>query len=133
MTLEASRISCLRCNGVELARLPLSTAEIAFFECPSCLRHYAQKAGGGLTYRWLHPTSVALYGVMFEENPLPYAERIAQHLLESSTTDEIARMTDEIELELRQPTRDVRDIIGSRATEEACRRFLAAVVAHLKR
>ena len=130
---ETAAPACLRCPGTRLARLPTPTAEVFFFECPSCLRQYAQKPNGPLTYRWLHPTSLALYGVMLKEDPVPQAERISQELLRSQSTDQVVQITNEIELELQQPTQNVRDILDSRATEETCRQFLAAVVTHLKK
>lgn len=106
---------------------------MAFFECPSCRRHFARKHGGALTYRWGHPVSLALYGVLFASDPLTEAPRIAESLRQQGRTPEaLAAFAEEIERELAQPTQQVRDILGSKASEAACRAFLAAVVRQLK-
>jgi transposase-like protein len=63
--------NCLQCSGVVLTRLPESSEEITFFECPSCHRHYAQSPGHSLTYRWSHPVSLALYCILFNREPVP--------------------------------------------------------------
>ncbi len=123
---------CLRCGTVELQRLPESTSGMAFFECPSCGRHYARAAGKALTFRWLHPISLALHPVLFFPEPRGAERKSAQALVEGRTAEEIAALADEIELELKQPTQRVRDIIGNAATEEDCRAFLAGVVRELR-
>lgn len=105
---------------------------IVFYDCPRCLRSYALKNGKTLTYRWLHPISLALYGVLFEKKPNSHAERIANDL-RRAYPDHFAHMAQEIELELRQPTQQVRDIIDNPSTEAECRAFLELVVGHLTR
>lgn len=123
---------CLRCRGVRLRPLAQSAPALAFFECPTCRRQYARKSSGSLTYRWRHPISLALYGVIFEKEPLVHAPRIATILLRDRTPDEIAWFVDEIELELKQPTQQVHLILDNAATEPKCRQFLTAVVAAMR-
>jgi len=125
-------MSCLRCATTTLRVLPESSHEMAFYECPSCLRHFARKEGGSLTYRWLHPVSVALYGVLFEREPLEHAQQIAEMLVRNRPPEKIASLVEEIELELEHPTQQVRDIIENVASEAKCRAFLAAVVHRLR-
>jgi hypothetical protein len=124
--------ACPRCGSVALRGLAESTATTAFFECPSCRRHFARKRGGALTYRWGHPVSLALYGVLFEPAPLTEAPRIAESLRQGRTPEALAAFAEEIELELAHPTQQVGDILGGKASETACRAFLAAVVRQLK-
>ena len=124
--------NCLRCPGVELRRLPESTKDIVFFECPSCQRHYAQKLGHSLTYRWGHPVTLPLYMVLFDSVPWSRAQATAEQFLKDRSRDEVARMIEEIELELHHPTQNVRDILDNRASEEKCREFLHAFVAHVR-
>jgi len=124
--------NCLRCPSTALRLLPGDpTQTIAFLQCPACLRHYAQKAGGLLPYRWGHPISLALYGVLFTTEPLTEAQRIADALRQGRTPEALALFIEEIELELAHPTQQVRDILGNTSPEAACREFLAAVVRHL--
>ena len=125
-------MSCLRCAATTLCVLPESSQEMTFFECPTCLRHFALKEGGSLTYRWLHPVSLALYGVLFKREPLEHAQRIAEMLVRNRPPERIATLVEEIELELEHPTQQVRDIIENVASEAKCRAFLAAVVHKLR-
>jgi hypothetical protein len=125
--------SCLRCSGQELTQLPDLTDEIKFFECPSCHRQYAQKPGAALTYRWLHPISIALYEFSFRTEPNGgFAPRAASSVTKGRSAEEIDRVAREIEIELKDPTQQVRDILGTKASEEACREFLTSVVTLLK-
>ena len=123
--------SCLRCAATALRKLD-SPEGVAFFECPSCHRHYAREAGGALTYRWGHPISLALYGALFDPDPLPEAPRIAEFLRKGRTAELIGEWAEEIALELAHPTQAVRDILGNPSSEAACREFLAAVVQQLQ-
>ena len=125
-------LSCLRCDTVALRALPGSGEGVSFYECPVCLRHYSQKQGGSLTYRWLNPISLALYGVLFEREPLRYVQRSTQQLLRGRTQDEVSTMVREIEQELGHPTQQVREILDNVASEEACRSFLAELVYSFK-
>ena len=124
--------NCLRCLGVELILLTESTNLIAFFECPSCHRHYAQKHGRPLVYRWLHPVSLPLYAVLFDPEPLPKAQSVAKHLAKNRSKETLNMMIDEIELELHHPTQNIRDILDNYASEEKCREFLEAFVAQIR-
>lgn len=128
----ADEVFCLRCDGAALGRLPESTAEMAFFECLRCRRHYALKRGKSLTFRWLHPISLALHPVLFFPDPAGGESKSAQVLMKGRTRWEIAAIAAEIELELTSPTQTVRDILGNAAPEEKCRDFLAGVVRELR-
>ena len=123
--------TCLRCGAAPLRRLPESTPEMDFLECPSCLRHYASRDGGALTFRWGHPVSLALYGVIFEPQPIDFAPHVAEHLARKRSPQQLAAFAREISLELETPTQVVRDILQSRASEAACRAFLRALVERL--
>jgi hypothetical protein len=125
-------VTCLRCAGVILDRAPESPTGIDFFECPACHRRYAKKPGGVLTYRWLHPVTLALYGVIFEEDPVRLAVPQAEHFLKHRLPHELLQIVEEIELELNQPTQNVRDALENRATEERYREYLRAFVAHIR-
>ena len=81
---------------------------------------------GEVTERWRGPISLALYGVMFQRNPLEHVERIAPQL---SMT---AEMLDEIEYELAHPTQRVSRILDMRADEESLRAYLRALVNRLR-
>ena len=123
---------CLRCEDTILRVLPESASEITFFECPVCLRQYARKAGGGLAYRWLHPISLVLYGVLFESHPLPRAKGVAQSLMRSEAPAALKMLIDEIEAEIERPTQCVREILDSVASESECRAFLATVAKEIR-
>lgn len=123
---------CLRCPSTALRPLSGSSPEMAFFECPSCPRQYARKGDGPLTYRWGHPISLALYGILFATDPLTEADRIADSLSKDRTPEALAMFVAEIELELEHPAQQVRDILDNRSSEAACREFLAAVVRRMK-
>lgn len=127
-----SNVSCLRCAAVTLRGLPHTGGGVSFYECPACMRHYAQKQGGALTYRWLHPISLALYCVLFEREPLGHVQRSTEQLLRGRTEEQVSSMVQEIELELGHPTQQVREIVDNVATEEACRAFLAELVCSMK-
>ena len=124
-------LNCLRCNTVVLNVLSDSSKGISFYECPSCLRNYAQKKAGSLTYRWGHPLSLALYFVLFELEPLRRVQQVAGQLIQGKTRVEIDAMVHEIKLELAHPTQQVREILDNTATEKACRAFLAELVCQL--
>ena len=120
---------CLRCQDAALGQLPEATTEIAFFECPSCHRHYAKREGRSLTYRWLHPISIALYEFSFRSEPKEgFASSAARAIAEERSTEEIKFVVSEIEADLIRPTQQVRDILGTQASEEVCRQFLSSVI-----
>jgi hypothetical protein len=125
-------VNCLRCSGIELRRLPDSTKDHTFFECPACQRQYAQSPGHSLAYRWGHPVTLPLYAVLFDSEPLSRAQATAEHFLRDRSSNELARMIEEIDLELHHPTQNVRDILDNRVSEEQCREFLQAFVAHIR-
>ena|SRR5215213_613861 len=126
-------LTCLRCPGVTLIpSLEESTDTITFLQCPSCHRPYKKRPGTPLTYRWLHPVTIALYWVIFEDEPVLRAESIAEDLVRGGPSDELLEMIEEIELELDQPTQPVRDALENRATEEKCREYLRALVSHVR-
>jgi hypothetical protein len=115
---------CLRCRTVVLLPLP-SPPGIAFYECPACQRHYALKPGKQLTFRWLNPISVALYGVIFESKPAERAKFVAELIFEQNSIAYLKAMVAEIRLELEDPTQQVRDIVGCHASDEQLREFLS--------
>ena len=120
-------LHCLRCKTVRLADAAPVAPQIAFFECPNCGRHYALKSGKQLTFRWLHPISLALYPVLFDESLSGRAAEVAAQLANGRTTKEIEMFRREILLELEEPTQQVRDILDNRASEVELREFLASV------
>jgi len=76
--------------------------------------------------------TIALYWVIFEDEPVLRAESIAEDLVRGGPSDELLEMIEEIELELDQPTQPVRDALENRATEEKCREYLRALVSHVR-
>jgi len=124
---------CLRCLGVTLIpSLDDSSDKITFLECPSCHRWYAKRPGKALTYRWLHPVTIALYWVIFDDEPVLRADSLAEDVARGGPCDEVLEMIREIELELDQPTQLVREALENHATEEKCREYLRAFVSHLR-
>jgi hypothetical protein len=124
---------CLRCTGVELVPSGPFMPEIEFFNCPVCQRNYARNPGRSLTFRWLHPISLVLYPILFDINLVGQARDLLQAGQQPPNQPEAARrMIEEIELELTQPTQQVRDIIDNPQTEEQCRQFLREYVANVR-
>jgi hypothetical protein len=124
---EASERRCLRCKTVPLTVLPGSCSEIAFFGCPECERHHALLPGKQLTFRWLHPISLVLYSVQFDESPAGREEEIARSLIRSRPVEHLEYIVREIRLELEEPTQQVRDILDCRGSESDLRAFLRSV------
>lgn len=124
---ETSHIQCLRCKTVPLTVLEASDSQIAFFECPDCRRHYALQPGKQLTFRWLHPISLALYAVQFDESPAGREEEVARSLIRGRPAEHLELIVREIRLELHEPTQQVRDILDCRASESELRTFLRSV------
>jgi len=127
---------CLRCKTVRLDVLH-SDAEIAFLACPSCQREYTRRAGGALVERWRGPLSIALYGVIFAEDAIPHAERLAEQLAQLASSWDPATLElfiSEIELELADPIQAVTEILPMAApkTEENLREFLRLVAVRLR-
>jgi hypothetical protein len=134
-----------------LVELDPKESGIRFFKCPTCHRQYARKPGQGLTFRWLHPISLALYSVIFDEQPTKtWAEKVRISVNEPPAAageqpsrsgdepavpavEELELWMNEIRLELRYPTQRVRDILGCRATEEELREYLRLYADDLER
>lgn len=127
-----SQAYCLRCKTTELVPLP-SPDGISFFECPKCHRDFARKAGGALCYRWLHPISLVLYPVILEVDPCQSCERVAEMFAEQKSSEQIKLTVQEIRLELDDPTQQVRDILGCRASEEDLRKYLRCLADRLEK
>jgi hypothetical protein len=123
---------CLRCRNIRTRYLEGWSQNITFFECPSCHRQYARDKSGTLTFRWPHPISLALNCVLFSENPIAEAPRVAKLLASKPSSLAVDAMAGEIELELEQPTQDVRNIVNNPQSEEVCRQFLADVARQLR-
>ena len=115
---------CLRCDGVELVRADEVSPEIAFYTCPRCERRYAQRPGGALTFRWLHPISLALYPTIFDAAPDKIDPLRIDKQFAHFPPEQLAAMAAEIRLELETPTQPVRDILECRAPEAELRAYL---------
>jgi len=87
--------------------------------------------GGALTYRWGHPISLALYGVMFSTRPLDSVQAVFDMLARRKPA-QVAALIAEIEQELEHPTQQVSEIIGAVASDSECREFLALLARKLK-
>ncbi len=114
---------CLRCESVALDTRP-GPAGIAFFECPRCRRRYAQTPGKGLTFRWGHPISFALYPVIFEARPDEAPDAEIDAAIAATAMGEVAAAIAEIRLELASPSQNVGEILDCVAPEAALRRYL---------
>lgn len=119
-----SQLLCLRCKTVPLVEIVPAGGEVAFFECTVCRRKYALKPGRGLTFRWLHPISIALYSVQFEESPVGHAAGVAATLVRERPADQLELFAREIRLELEEPTQQVRDILDNPCSEGELREYL---------
>lgn len=123
---------CLRCKTIVLNRLP-SPSEITFFECPSCRRRYSLKPGKGLTFQWGHPISLVLYFVLFDRAPVGRAAEAAATLAGQRTAEELQTWIREIQLELDEPTQQVRHILDCPASEDDLREYIHQFVVELDR
>lgn len=124
---QSSQHRCLRCKTVPLTELGSPGGGIAFFECPECQRHYALQRGKQLTFRWMHPISLVLYDVQFDESPpAGRAEEVADAFIRSRP-EHLEYILREIRLELEEPTQQVRDILDCRGSESELRTFLRSV------
>jgi hypothetical protein len=107
-----------------------SPDSIAFYECPSCGRGWAQDPGGPLVERWGGAISLVLYSVIFDRRPQDRAEQEARNVAHLDTE----RLLAEIELELAEPRQPVREILpGMVATEADLREYLARLAGELRR
>ncbi|HKB02684.1 MAG TPA: hypothetical protein VKD90_10720 [Gemmataceae bacterium] len=125
--------SCLRCGTVSLAVVGPTDGGVTFYECPACRRQYALRPGKGLTFRWPHPIGLALYGVQFDESPSGRAAEAVASFTQGRPTDELDWLVTEINLELREPTQQVRDILDCRAQETELREYLRLFVDGVER
>ena len=128
-------LTCLRCpEPIALVKDSSVEADIEFFECPKCHRSYAKAPGEPLTFRWLHPISIALYGFAFRSGPR--ARHVAMAVLSLTkdyTPEQVSLTIRELEAELENPTQPVHLILPSiKRTEEECRSFLLSVLNELK-
>jgi hypothetical protein len=124
---------CLRCKTIVLSELPRVGPEISFYECPACRRQYALAPGKKLVFRWLHPISLALYGVIFDPNPVEHAETQAEKFVRQMPIEGLQAMIEEIRLELTDPTQQVRDMLDCRASEDQLREFLSLFTNHVEK
>jgi hypothetical protein len=122
---------CLRCGTVELIRLD-EPGEMRFYECPECGRQFASREGGALVFRWRHPITLLLYPMIFEERPLERCESAAAEFAQRQPLEEIRAAIREVRLELDEPTQEVRETLGCRATEEELRAYLRCVAERLE-
>jgi hypothetical protein len=123
-----NELRCLRCKTVPLSVVAPIDLRIAFFECPNCRRQYAKLPDQELTFRWLHPISLVLYYVQFDESPIGRETEVTDHFIQTRPTEELEWCAQEIRFELECPTQQVRDIIDCRASEDVLRMFLWSVV-----
>ncbi len=108
MAVNSETKKCPRCGG-PLVLNPDSTAEITFYDCPSCPWWFAQEPGEDLHDRWGSPLSIALYSQIFEKHPDRTAEENAKALL-AQRPDLILSILNEIDRELESPTQKVSEI-----------------------
>jgi transposase-like protein len=125
-----SQPHCLRCKTTVLIVSP-SPSGISFFECPKCHRNYARKSGGSLCFRWPHPIGLVVYPVIFEANPGQHCERVAKLFAKQESSERIKQIVQEINLELEDPTQQVRDILECHASEDDLRKYLRCVADRL--
>ena len=110
---------CYRCH--EVLEPDGSSKGLSFWKCQPCNWGFTRHEDGELTERWMGPLSLVLYGVMFDEEPVKSVDRVEAHLI----TDQLL---DEISAELANPRQKVSRILTSRATEDATREFLRALL-----
>lgn len=122
---------CLICKNIELSILPDSKEEITFYECRQCYRQFSKSDGWALCYRWLHPISLMLYGVIFESRPQKAAKRIAEHFQNGKTKEDLMFIIQEVKRELDEPTQNVRDILNLHQSEADLREFLQLTITYL--
>lgn len=123
---------CFRCPGVELRAVGGFEDHDGPLECPSCKRQYVPAGEDRLAYRWPHPIALALYGVAFDEDPAPRAASQADAFVMGGAALDLRQIAEEITQELEHPTQEVRDTLGSRASEARCRAYLSGFVTRLR-
>jgi hypothetical protein len=122
---------CLICKTFVLSILPDSNEEITFYECRQCHRQFSKSDGRALCYRWLHPISLLLYGVIFESQPQKAANRIAENFQNGKTIEDLMFIIQEVKRELDDPTQNVRDILDLHQSEVDLREFLQLTITYL--
>lgn len=126
-------LHCLRCKTVPLVEAEPFVWEVAFFRCPSCQRDYTLKAGRTLTFRWLHPISLPIYGIQFEKSLAGAAESVANELIKDQSKEWLALFVQEARLELDEPTQLIGDMIDCQVSEDDLRNFLRSVMEQIER
>jgi len=120
--------ACPRCGSVGL-RFVQATGDTSHYRCPSCRRDYKRKGSGSLTFGRTNPMFQPLFAVRSEPDPEENVGFVTDMVAADMPLDAIAAMVREIEAELAQPSQQVREIAGNVASEEKCRKFLAAFAA----
>jgi hypothetical protein len=123
---------CLLCKAVPLSEVGPFDPRVAFFECPRCRRQYALRPGQPLTFRWLHPVSLALYPVQFDESPSGRAAEVAAALVRGRPAEQSELFAREIRLELDEPTLPIGAFLECRASEGELRAFLGSVAREIE-
>jgi hypothetical protein len=76
---------------------------------------------------------LALYGVIFDPNPVEHAETQAEKFVRQMPIEGLQAMIEEIRLELTDPTQQVRDMLDCRASEDQLREFLSLFTNHVEK
>ena len=139
--MPSGELWCFRCPNQPIGQTPSELHATQFYVCPVCKRQYSRPAEGVLTFRWLHPISLALYGFVgdstssrsrSEESMESCAGRCARQLIKGRTQAQAESFLKEIDVEFLNPTHSVRATLDTKATENECRAFLALVVREVK-
>jgi transposase-like protein len=126
--------TCPRCRTTALVQEScFASSLVEFFACPSCRRQYARKPGSTLAERWPGPIGQLLYPIQFSSDPLGEIERVAALVVSQWSVERIREALHEVNLELRDPSQEVRTIIDLPAhiSEQDVRAFLAGLAARL--
>jgi hypothetical protein len=123
---------CPRCRKTTLSELS-SPPGIAFFSCPTCRWEFAKRPDRELCDRWNSPISLLLYPIQFDHEPIQSVPRVVEHLLRSSSHDEVKIMIREVRRELETPTQEVRNILNLDQPESTLRDYLRTLVTVLER
>ena len=70
--------------------------DIRFFLCPNCNRRYALAPGQQLTFRWLHPLTLALQAIIFDAMPIERVPEIARRFAAQYSREELSDIVKEI-------------------------------------
>lgn len=126
-----SELICFRCNSSEL-KLFLEKEENSIFECQNCQRRYCRKGSLALYDAWPCPIGIALYPVIFEENPTCKALQNAELFMAEQSSTNLELIIEDIEQELSVPRQQVRNILDCVASEAELRNYLKHLSEHLK-